>query len=528
MRNALIALALLFAAACATSPASIPAKDRPAGHFRILHINDVYKIEGLESGASGGLARVRWLRDHLANDGTPVLVLHGGDALYPSVMSKYLEAKPMVDVLNLLDGDPAKADSNLLVTLGNHELDNKDGTTLIARLNDSQFSWIATNTLYCKTPDSCGPFRDAARNISETSVLDVGGVKVGFFGILYSFTKPYAKSTAVTEAATHAVDVLRKSGARIIIAITHQNAPDDVAMVQSVPGIDLVVGGHDHLYSSQKVGNTWVSKADADAKSVIVYDVVVTESGALKTAPVRMVLDTTVPKDPQVDAAVQGWLTALSAKLGGNTTIGQTKYLLEGVEPAVRGRETALGNLLADAARDQMQTDIGFMNGGGIRINDNIPPGPITKYDMEGVFYYANSLVAFEATGAQIVGMLNNAVSLVDVGDGRFLQVSGLRFKYHQENGKYVVRAGDVTVGGAPLDPAKKYSVVTIDYMYTSGCSASGSTPCTGDGYELFSNANRPPKINTAREADFRTVTEAYIKQRGTIDTNVDGRIVRE
>src|SRR5215210_597321 len=106
-----LALALLTAA-CATVPA-------PPTRFKILQINDVYKIEGLEGGNTGGLARVRTLRKQLESDGTPVLLLHAGDALYPSVMSKYLDAKPMVDVLNLLDGDANAFDPRMVITFGN-------------------------------------------------------------------------------------------------------------------------------------------------------------------------------------------------------------------------------------------------------------------------------------------------------------------------------------------------------------------------------------------------------------------------
>src|SRR5688572_13849921 len=103
---------LLLAFGCTTTQ-----PQAPSSRFKILQINDVYKIEGLEGGQSGGLARLRTLRKHLESDGTPVLVLHAGDALYPSVMSKYLDARPMVDVMNLLDGDATAFDPNLIVTL---------------------------------------------------------------------------------------------------------------------------------------------------------------------------------------------------------------------------------------------------------------------------------------------------------------------------------------------------------------------------------------------------------------------------
>ena len=495
-------LVLLLLSACATSAP-------PLAHFRILQMNDVYKIEGLEGGQSGGLARVRTLRKHLESDGTPVLLLHAGDALYPSVMSKYLEAKPIVDVMNQLDGDPAAFDPRFVITFGNHEFDKSDATILLARLKDSQFTWVSSNSRWCN-PKCDQPFP----NVPDVLMIDVGGTKVGIVGLLYPMQKSYAQSSDVLPATLDAVDAARDGGARVIIAITHEDMPDDVQLVKSVPRIDLVIGGHDHLFMQNRVGTTWIAKADADAKSVIVYDVVVPRHGPVQTTPLRIVLDSTIAKDPAIDASVQKWMNTLGEKLGGNETLGQTKYLLEGVEPAVRGRETALGNLLADVARAQMQTDVAVINGGSIRINDNIPPGPITSYDMEGIFYYTNTLVAFTATGQQLLDMLRNSVSRVDAGDGRFLQVSGLRFKYHD-----TVNAADVQVNGKPLDLNASYSVATIDYMYLHG---------TEDGYQLFSDANRPPKVNADREADLRKTVEAAIRKQGTVESTIEGRIVRE
>ncbi len=504
MRKFAVPLLLLFVSACATAT-------RPV-HFRILQLNDVYKIEGLEGGNSGGMARVRTLREQLEADGTPVLVLHAGDALYPSVMSKFLAAEQMVDVMNLLDGDAEKFDPALIVTFGNHEFDNKTADVLLRRLRESQFQWLATNTLRCN-PECTERFPQTR----QTVVMDLGAARVGIFGLLYPLQKDYVKTTDVEQAARDAVAQLRREGANVIVALTHQDMPDDVALAQRVPGIDLVVGGHDHLFMQQQVGDIWITKGDADAKSVIVYDVTV-EGGDARVTPRRVMLDGSIARDEEVDARVQSWLQRLSAKLEGNETLATTKYLLEGVEPAVRGRETALGNLLTDIARQQMGTDVAILNGGSIRINDNIPPGPVTTYDMEGIFYYTNKLVAFRATGQQLLDLLRNGVSRADAGDGRFLQVSGLTFTYHPRDGAFIVNPEDVRVNGKPLDVNATYSVATIDYVYLHG---------TEDGFDLFSDANRPPKVNEEREADFRKTVEQYLRTKGTVETNVEGRIVR-
>ncbi|MDP9193708.1 MAG: 5'-nucleotidase C-terminal domain-containing protein [Acidobacteriota bacterium] len=513
IRRFVAALTLFAAAGCATQTAQ-----PPSVRFKILQINDVYKIEGLEGGQIGGLARVRTLRKLLESDGTPVYVMHGGDALFPSVMSKYLDAKPIIDVMNLLDGDATKFDARMMAGLGNHELDKSDDKILLARLKESQFSWIATNTLYCKAANDCAPFRVLGDPVAEVMQFDAGNLNVGVMGLLYPVSKPYARSTDVILAASEAFEALSRAGARLTIAITHQDMPDDVRLVQALPGLDLVIGGHDHLFTQQQVGLTWIAKADADAKSAIVY-VVTVDADGMHTTPLRVVLDSTIAKDPLVDARVQQWMATLTERLGGNETIGTTKNLLEGIEPAVRGRETALGNLLMDAAREQMGTDVAVLNGGSIRINDNIPPGPITKYDMEGVFYYTNTLVAFPVTGQQLLDMLRNSVSRVDAGDGRFLQVSGLRFNYHPRDGKFIVEASDVEVGGKPLDVSATYSMATIDYVYLQGID---------DGYTLFTDATRPPKINTEREADFRSTVEKYIRAHGTVTQSIEGRIVRK
>ncbi|HYC89648.1 MAG TPA: bifunctional UDP-sugar hydrolase/5'-nucleotidase [Thermoanaerobaculia bacterium] len=496
--------ALLLTVSCTTT------QPRTA-RFKILQINDVYKIEGLEGGNSGGLARVRTLRRHLEWDGTPVIVLHGGDLLYPSVMSKYLEAKPMIDIMNRLDGDPAKDDPNLVVGLGNHELDNSDPRILLERLKESQFFWVATNTRWCNP--QCDQRFPSTTDIRFFD--DLGGTKVAVFGILYPLQKSYVRSTDVIEAAAGAVNVARGQGAKVVIAVTHQDMAADLDMAKRVLGIDLVIGGHDHLYMLGQVDRTWISKADADAKSVVVYDVTVDGNG-VHTTPLRVVLDTHIPRDKDVDARVQYWLGELGTKLGGNETIATTRNLLEGVEPVIRGRESALGNLLTDAARQQMGTDVALLNGGSIRINDNIPPGPITKYDMEGIFYFRNSLVAFNVTGQQLLDLLRQGVSRADAGDGRFLQVSGLSFSYRREGDAYVVE--EVNVGGKPLDVNATYSVAALDYMYEHG---------EEDGFTLFAASRRPPKINTGREADFRTTVETYLRQKGTIDIDIEGRIVR-
>lgn len=162
----------------------------------------------------------------------------------------------------------------------------------------------------------------------------------------------------------------------------------------------------------------------------------------------------------------------------------------------MRKRETALGNFIADVVRKRMDTDIAFINGGGIRINDDIPAdGTITGYDMEGIFYYDNELVAFELTGKQLLDILNISVQNVDKGDGRFLQVSDIKFSYRnggtERKPVYKVNQEDVTIkcrgesNYTPLTLDKTYSVGSIDYLWEKGFE---------DGYTIFSQDDKDNK----------------------------------
>ena len=79
---AALALTLSLIAACAPS-ATQP--DTATRRFTLLAINDVYRLDGVNSGRDGGLARVRTLRSALESQQGELLFLHAGDFLYPSL-----------------------------------------------------------------------------------------------------------------------------------------------------------------------------------------------------------------------------------------------------------------------------------------------------------------------------------------------------------------------------------------------------------------------------------------------------------
>ena len=39
----------------------------------------------------------------------------------------------------------------------------------------------------------------------------------------------------------------------VVIALTHMRTPNDVRLAEEVPDIDLILGGHDHVYEKKMV-----------------------------------------------------------------------------------------------------------------------------------------------------------------------------------------------------------------------------------------------------------------------------------
>ena len=135
----------------------------------------------------------------------------------------------------------------------------------------------------------------------------------------------------------------------------------------------------------------------------------------------------------------------------------------------MRTGETNFGDLLADALRAATGADVALTNGGGIRGDTTYPAGTeLTRKDILTELPFGNVTVLAEVTGTDLLAALENGVSQVEDTAGRFPQVSGLGFTYDPAApaGSRIV---EVTVGGAPLDPARTYRLATNDYLLGGG-----------------------------------------------------------
>jgi 2',3'-cyclic-nucleotide 2'-phosphodiesterase (5'-nucleotidase family) len=468
--------------------------------FRILHLNDVYRIEGVADGR-GGLARVRTLRTQLEQDcDDGVLVTHAGDTIFPSLLSNQYQGAQMIEVLNALDGDPAGFDARLLATFGNHEFDKgklEDAALLDARVDESQFNWLGT-TITWKTGSDGQPLVGGT-NLVREQLLEIGDVKIGVFSLLVDSAMPaYIEplpSDHVEQART-AVLRLREQGAEVVIALTHLDAVDDQKLLDSLAGTagpDVILGGHDHVLMTREGQGRYAYKGDADALRVRVIEISVDADGqvAVTATPEGTALGPDTPKpDPQVQAIVDARLLAFSTDfcqpdpptcLTAPLTVTNTALLAEELE--IRRYETNFGDWILDQAMlifAADKPDLAILNSGTLRLNQNIEAGTsLTRQIVEETFAYPALMYLIEIDGKTLQQVLDHAVSGW-TGSGHWLQVAGIAFRHDVQAGTAtgaVLLRGDTT---EPIQAKRKYRVLVPQFILDASMG-------NQDGYTMLS-----------------------------------------
>jgi len=533
-RLAALALGAAVAGACA-STGRPPAPAAPARTVTILAVNDVYRVEGVDAGAHGGLARLRTLRADLEEEAPDLLVLHAGDFLFPSLLSSAYRGAQMVDVLNRLDGDPDGFDERLFVVFGNHEFDRDkaaDAAMLDDRVEESEFFWLGTNVEFAAGDD--GRPLVAAENLVPTASVESGGVRVGLFGVTTDVKHPayVARFGGPVEVARRAVRALRDQGAEVVVALTHQTVGEDRAMLEALAAgerPDLVVGGHEHEETEEEAGGVAIYKASAEARSASVIELAVPAGGGAAATRHRFVtLDAGVAEDPEIAAVVDDWLVRHDREycarldepagcLGEELALARADLVAEELE--IRRFETNFGSWIADRAlvayRDQ-GAQLAFVNAGSIRLNQDVPAGTwITRRHVEETFPYPGDLELLAIDGATLQRVLDHAVSDW-TGVGWWLQVAGLAFRHDPATGT----ARDLTLltpdGPRPIRPDDRLLVVTGAYLVDP----SGDQ----DGYTMLTPAQRVPD---APQLDLKQLVADALRQAGEagIAPEMEGRI---
>ncbi len=494
-------LAATLLCATALSAAALPALAETV-KLTILGVGDAYAFA--EEEGRGGFARLNAVAraERAANPNT--LYVFDGDMLSPSLLSGFDKGQNTIDLTNIVPFD--------IAVPGNHEFDFGP-ENFIEKMKASKYPWAAINI----TNADGSP----VEGLGGVMVKEVGGLRVALIPVAQDTTPEVASSgdlkfLPTVDTAVAAAEKAREDGADIVVGVVQTDMSNDRKLIAS-HAFDVILSGDDHSYATAYDGVTAYVETSMDARFLSPVDLTV-EIGqdndgkrTIDWVPAFRFIDTaTVTPDAETQAKVDEFQKKLDESL--NVEIGTTEVPLDSRRNVVRAEESAMGNVIADAMRAATGADIGFTNGGGIRADRTYDAGTVlTRRDILTELPFGNVTVETELPGSQILAALENGVSQVEKGAGRFPQVSGLSFAF-DASAPAGSRVSEVMVGDQPLDLNKVYTVATNDYMLAGG-----------DGYAALGGGK--VIINAGNGSLMANDVIDYIAATGKVTTGVEGRI---
>ncbi|MBI4915017.1 MAG: bifunctional metallophosphatase/5'-nucleotidase [Acidobacteria bacterium] len=437
------------------------------------HLDAVGPRDAALTGTVGGIARAATVIARERGADPAALVLHAGDFFQGDL---FFNAYFGVPELRLLAAAGVDA-----IAVGNHEFDL--GPEVLAGALSEAFPNAEVPLLSANLDLSGFPVLSAF--ISPSMIREVAGVKVGIFGMTVP-DDPLMRPDPVQVLGAGDPEVLlglagaevsglRAAGAQVVICLSHLGYAYDRALAETVPGVDIVVGGHDHLELSEPVqvdnpsgGTTLIVSAGSHYRYVGRLRVDAGPDGVRLLDYALLPLDAGVPPAPEVQAVVEQLKSGIVARWGDvyGTEVARARRPI--AKDWDRGifRDSPMGNLVTDALRLRTGADIAITANG--LISEGLPEGPLVAADVFRTVSYGYDLetglglrvATFDITGAELVHGLEATLAFLGISRDFFLEVSGMRFSYDPEEpvGSRVAHSS-VRIGHERLSLSRTYSV---------------------------------------------------------------------
>ena len=490
----------------------------------LLHTNDFHarfepiskfdsscSVEDNEAGECfGGSARLMTAINDAKARSNNWMLLDGGDQFQGTLFFTYYKGMLAAEMMNQM--------GYTAMTVGNHEF-NHGPEVLRGFIDAVEFPVLMSNADY--TGEDF--LKDA---LIKSTVIEQGGERVGLIGLTPQSTAelsspgPNVTFTDPAPAAQAEVDKMLADGVNKIILLSHSGYEVDKYIADATTGIDVIVGGHTNTYlNSEDDGadgpyptvqnGVQIVQAYAFGKYLGELNVTFDDDGNVTEAvggPI--IMDASVTEDDGVKARIAEAAAPLDEIR--NKVVAEAASAIEGDRSFCRAEECQMGSLIADAMLDRVKEQgivVAIQNGGGIRAS--IDAGPITMGEVLTVLPFQNTLSTFEVTGAVLAEALENGVSEIEEGAGRFPQVAGMTYQFDASQ-PVGARISDIMIGEAPLDPAASYGVVSNNYVRNGG-----------DGYDMFKTAAKAYDYGP----DLADVVAEFLADKGPFTPYTDGRI---
>jgi 2',3'-cyclic-nucleotide 2'-phosphodiesterase (5'-nucleotidase family) len=498
---------------CSSSSSSADAVNTSTYSISIVHFNDFYILEGVNSSGKiyGGVRRLATFLESYPD----ALLVFSGDCFYPSVMSTVTQGEQMVTAFNTLGVTVAVP--------GNHEFDKGIGhaTQLFEQCS---FPWLLANMVQPGT-------QTPVAGLSGYYIIEQNGMKVGFIGLvgdwrtLTSFGAP-VEYIDLTVKGQELAQLLRNHyQVDVVIAVTHALVADDLRLLQAVPEIDLVLGGHDHaLMANLHQGGEIIWKSGSDLQNVGLINITVVRPNAVQVRTASFPLNQNVSfATGPIQVVTDYYLNLINGNGSlSQQVIGVAAAPIDVVTADVRNIETNCGDYFADILRyraleiipSQNLTApvVSVLNGGGLRLGYTITNGTtITVALVWSIYPFQNAVGAIRINGTVVNAMLDHSCSLQGTSNGGFLSISNLRY-ICDTTAPVGSKVANLTLGnGTPIYPNTTVILFASQYVLNGG-----------DNYNMLVGA--PEVLWSESEID-QDIFINYIKKNPVVAPQVDGRI---
>ena len=452
-----LALAMLFTVAVAAQ-APLPKEV----YITLLHTNDVH-ARIVENATDLGYARIASAYKAAKTWNPNTFLIDVGDTFHGLPIANIDQGASVVKLMNEM--------GYYAMTTGNHDY-NYGFNRLLELEKMAAFDILAANV-----------YKDGKRVFTPYIIDEIQGVRVAFFGLASPETayKPDPKgiegvtfSDPVVESRELMVELTGKYDVLVLLShlgVDGSSDPNSFDIARAVPEIDVILDGHSHtsladLQKNNPTSSLIVSTGGygvglGEVKLTVAKDRKVSAKSA-RTINVGNSAD--LKGDAKIASMVAGLSKAQDAVL--SQVVAKSSVVLEGKRENVRTKETNLGILIANAMRYVTGADVALMNGGGIR--DSIPAGNITKKQIYTIQPFGNYIQTGVVKGSEFKAILENGVGKLPAPDGRYPHLANMTFTLDASK-PAGERVSNIMVGGVPVDPAKEYTLATLNFLFNGG-----------------------------------------------------------
>lgn len=406
----------------------------PDNNIRILYFNDAHELSPVktEVGYIGGVSRMKTLIDSIKKKTPNTLVLFGGDLAGGTLGGKLFRGSVMVEALNTFPIDFAN--------FGQHEFDY--GLANANKLvSSSAFKWFTSNIK-----------RDNGERIANTCtyiIREIGDFKIGIIGLTdkINTSKPTfgVKQTDIMQAAQK---MLKKiENVDMIVAVTQMDMKLNEELLRKNPQIKLILTEETSQYKTetQFIGNSLIVAACGNMGQLI-------EVSLRKKNNIRL---SVYNVDDKIKPNVQ-----LEAYVKAKTLIAeqQLSQILITIESESGNNLT--GNIIADAYKESYGTQIGIINGGGVRAD--FSNDKVTVKDVYSALPFENFIIPVRITGREVKAVIDSALQRLPP------YVSGISYEIAQNN-KGVNELKNVYFENRAIQDNEIYTVSMPDYIVLGG-----------------------------------------------------------